>query len=125
VEVKDDAGQHLISVVADPDQLSLAIGKRGQNVRLTAKLVGWKIDIHKDESAVSFEEKVAQAIKELAAIPGITPDMAQHLVGAGFLSVEGILAAEPRDISEMLDIEIAEARAVYEAIVATQPDIQA
>ena len=114
-----------ITVIVDADQLSLAIGKRGQNVRLTAKLVGWKIDIHKDESAISFEEKVSQAIQDLAAIPGISQAMAQQLVGAGFLSVEGILAAEPRDISEMLDIEIAEARAVYEAIVATQPDIQA
>jgi len=125
VEVKDDAEHHMISVIADPDQLSLAIGKRGQNVRLTAKLVGWKIDIHKDESAISFEEKVSQAIGDLAAIPGVSLAMAQQLVGAGFLSVEGILAAEPRDISEMLDIEIADARAVYEAIVATQPDIQA
>lgn len=124
VEIMDDEGQHMISVVADPDQLSLAIGKRGQNVRLTAKLVGWKIDIHKDESAISFEEKVSKAIEDLAAVPGISPEMAKQLVGAGFLSIEGILAAEPRDISEMLDIEIADARVVYEAIVATQPDSQ-
>lgn len=125
VEIKDGGENHVISVVADPDQLSLAIGKRGQNVRLTAKLVGWKIDIHKDDSAISFEEKVIQAVDGLAAIPGISQEMAKNLVGAGFLSVEGILAAEPRDISEMLDIEIAEARDVYDAIIATRPDIDA
>jgi len=125
VEMLDEEGQHQINVTADPDQLSLAIGKRGQNVRLTAKLVGWKIDIHKDESAVSFEEKVSLAIEQLATIPDVSREMAQQLVAAGFLSVEGILAAEPRDISEMLDIEIADARALYEAIVATQPDVKA
>ncbi|HAS82546.1 MAG TPA: transcription termination/antitermination protein NusA [Verrucomicrobia bacterium] len=124
IEIKEAGESRMISVIADPEQLSLAIGKRGQNVRLTAKLVGWKIDIHKDDSAISFEEKVAHAISELAAIKGITKDMAQRLVAAGFLSVEGILAAEPRDLSEMLDIEISEARRLYDAIVATQPDIQ-
>ncbi len=124
IEIKEAGESRMISVIADPEQLSLAIGKRGQNVRLTAKLVGWKIDIHKDDSAISFEEKVAQAVSELASIKGISKDMAQRLVAAGFLSVEGILAAEPRDLSEMLDIEIAEARRLYDAIVATQPDIE-
>lgn len=125
VEIKDGGGDHVVNVIADPEQLSLAIGKRGQNVRLTARLVGWKIDIHKDDSAVSFEEKVSQAVAGLAAIPGVSPELAQRLVEAGFLSVEGILAAEPRDISEMLDIEITDAKTLYEAIVASRPDIQA
>ena len=50
----------------DEDQLSLAIGKKGQNARLTSKLTGWKIDILRDESDVSFEEKVARAVEDLA-----------------------------------------------------------
>ncbi len=112
--------EHVVHVIADPDQLSLAIGKRGQNVRLSAKLLGWKIDIHKDESAISFEEKVALAIERLAAIDGISEETAQALVGAGFLSEEGILAAEPQDLAEMLDIDVEDARGVYSAVEARQ-----
>lgn len=122
VDILENGEERTVSVIADPEQLSLAIGKRGQNVRLTARLTGWKIDIQKDESEGTFEEKVAAAVESLAAIPGVGPDMAQKLVEGGFLSAEGILAAEPRDISEMLDIEIADAKTLYEAIVSSRPD---
>ena len=57
----DPVNPHLVHVVADTEQLSLAIGKRGQNVRLTAMLAGVKIDVQKDETEVSFEEKRALA----------------------------------------------------------------
>ncbi len=124
VEISGSSDNRMISVIADPDQLSLAIGKRGQNVRLTAKLCGWKIDIQKDDAAVSFEEKVAKAIEGLACITGVSPEIAQRLVGAGFLSVEGVLAADPEELAEMLDIEVSEARSLYEAIIATHPEIQ-
>jgi N utilization substance protein A len=122
VEVKDDAGEHIIHVIADADQLSLAIGKRGQNVRLSAKLLGWKIDIHKDESNISFEEKVHLAIEHLAEVEGITPELAQTLVSAGFLTVDGILASTPADIAEMTDIEIGQAQAIYDAVQAARED---
>ena len=57
----------------DEDQLSLAIGKRGQNARLTSRLTGWEINIEKDESATSrFEQKVAQAAQALAGSLAIT-----------------------------------------------------
>ena len=53
--------------------ISLAIGKRGQNARLTSKLTGWQIDIEPEAIvAVGFEEKVAHAVQMLAAIPGLT-----------------------------------------------------
>jgi N utilization substance protein A len=57
----DDAAK-IINIKVAPDQLSLAIGKRGQNVRLTSKLIGWKININSDEPVVevSFEEKLGQ-----------------------------------------------------------------
>jgi N utilization substance protein A len=125
VDIHDTDEDRVIHVIADPDQLSLAIGKRGQNVRLSAKLIGWKIDIHKDESAISFEEKVSLAIEHLAEIDGVTPEMAQALVGAGFLTPEGILAAEAQDLAEMLDIGIAEAKALYAAVEAKQQDTEA
>ncbi len=120
VEVKDIDGDQIIHVIADADQLSLAIGKRGQNVRLSAKLLGWKIDIHKDESNISFEEKVSLAIEHLAEVDGITEEVAKALVGAGFLTADGILAATPKDIAEMIDIGVVEAQDIYAAVEANQ-----
>ena len=105
----------LVHVIADTDQLSLAIGKRGQNVRLTAKLLSVKIDIQKDESDLTFEEKVAHAVDKLAAIDGIDQKQATALVQGGFLTVEGILAAEVEDIEDMAGFDTETARAVREA----------
>jgi N utilization substance protein A len=113
---------NMVHVSADPEQLSLAIGKRGQNVRLTAKLLGLKVDIQKDETNISFEEKVAKAIESLAAVPGIGPERAQALVKAGFLTVEGILAAEIADLQETVGFDADAAKAIYEAAAATHPE---
>ena len=116
----DEHDSKLVHVVADPDQLSLAIGKRGQNVRLTAKLLGMKIDIEKDEREFSFEEKVARAIENLAGIEGITREQAETLVGVGFLTVEGILASDIGGFEEMTGFDAATARHVYESAQATR-----
>ena len=112
---------NVVHVTTEADQLSLAIGKRGQNVRLTSKLLGWKIDIQKDEGAISFEEKVARAIAEMAKVPGIDQANAEKLVQAGFLNIEGILAAEIGDLIENTDFDPETAKAVYEAAAAAQP----
>ncbi|MBM4142141.1 MAG: transcription termination/antitermination protein NusA [Lentisphaerae bacterium] len=111
----DEEQDRLIHVVADAEQLSLAIGKRGQNVRLTARLLGWKVDIQKDEAAVSFEEKVARAIGALASVEGISAETAKSLVNAGFLTLEGILVAEPSDLEQMAGLDPETARAVRAA----------
>ena len=119
----DPDNPHFVHVVADTEQLSLAIGKRGQNVRLTAMLVGVKIDVQKDEADVSFEEKRAKAVASLAGIPGISQENAEALVKAGFLTVEGILAAEIGDLEETAGFDSATAKTVYEAAAASQPPI--
>ena len=113
---------NLIHVMADPEQLSLAIGKRGQNVRLTAKLLGWKIDIQKDESGISFEEKVAKTVDNLGGIDGISRENAEALVKAGFLTVEGILAAEISDLEEMAGFDPETAKTIHAAAVATSEE---
>ena len=118
----DEENPNIVHVVADPEQLSLAIGKRGQNVRLTAKLLGLKVDIQKDETNISFEEKVAKAVENLASVPGIGHDKADALVKAGFLTVEGILAAEIVDLQETTGFDAVTARAVFDAAAATLPD---
>ena len=110
LRIEVDEAENVVKVIVDPDQLSLAIGKKGQNARLTAKLTGWKVDVQKDESEISFEEKVAIATNQLAAVDGIGRDNAQKLVAAGFLSLEGILAAEIADLVDVdgFNAEIAE-----------------
>jgi N utilization substance protein A len=111
-----------VQVVAEADQLSLAIGKRGQNVRLTAKLLGMKVDIQKHEGEVTFEEKVARAVDSLAKIEGVGRTSAEALVKAGFLSVEGILAADVRDLQEVAGFDEATAKTIFEAVASTLPD---
>ena len=88
-----------VTVTVDSEQLSLAIGKKGQNARLTAKLTGWKIDIQKDEADIGFEEQVARAVSNLAKVESIGQEKAEILVRSGFLTLEGILAAEHADLA--------------------------
>ena len=100
-----DEANHRIKVLVAPDQLSLAIGKRGQNARLTSKLTGWHVDIEAEMvHAMGFEEKVAQAVATIAAIPGLTREQADVLVHRGFLSLEDLLQAEYNDLAEIPEI---------------------
>ncbi len=123
VEIDPDK-THVIHVTTEADQLSLAIGKRGQNVRLSSKLLGWKIDVQKDEGNITFEEKVAKAVDSLAAIPGIGRANAEKLVQAGFLNIEGILAAEISDLEATGEFDGATSKTIYEAAAAAQPIVQ-
>ena len=111
---------NLVYVLTDAEQLSLAIGKRGQNIRLAQRLVGCKVDVQKDEANISFEEKKAKAVGILASIPAIGQQYAEMLVNAGFLTVEGILAAEPKDIEEIAGVDADVAKVIYEAAAAKQ-----
>jgi transcription termination/antitermination protein NusA len=100
-----DEANHRIKVLVAPDQLSLAIGKRGQNARLTSKLTGWHVDIEAEAiHAMGFEEKVAQAVDAIAAIPGLTREQADILVHRGFLTLEDLLQAEYNDLAEIPEI---------------------
>lgn len=111
----DEAG-HRIKVLVSHDQLSLAIGKRGQNARLTSKLTGWHVDIEPEEvTTMGFEEKVAQAVDAIATIPGISREQADILVHRGFLSLEDLLQAEHDDLSEIPEIG-EQAGAVIESV---------
>jgi transcription termination/antitermination protein NusA len=105
-----DEARHSVKIIVDPDQLSLAIGKKGQNARLTAKLTSWNIEIEKEETAeLGFEEKVARAVQELMTIQGIDKETAEGLVKGGFHSLEGLLAADLNDLTDILGAEKAAA----------------
>jgi N utilization substance protein A len=108
-----DEETRTVSVVVDPDQLSLAIGKRGQNARLTSKLTGWRVDVQKDEESMDFEERVAVAVTKLATISGIGDEFAEKLVFSGFLTLEGILAAELSDLAAIEGISSEEAQSIW------------
>jgi len=112
--VIDEAHKRVKITVSD-DQLSLAIGKRGQNARLTSKLTGWQVDIEAEVVVTKgFEDKVAEAVESLAAIPGIAREHADALVHAGLTRLEDLLQA---DLSDLADIpQIGEqAAAILEA----------
>src|SRR5271155_1339758 len=100
----DEVGKRLKILVSE-DQLSLAIGKRGQNARLTAKLTGWEVDIDAEQVVTKgFEEKVAEAVALLAAIPGISREQADALVHAGLTRIEDLLSADENDLSSIPQI---------------------
>jgi len=90
----DEDNKELEIVVPD-NQLSLAIGKKGQNVRLAAKLTGWKIDILSDSSAST---RTAEAIFNLMLIPGMTETMAQNIFQSGFGSFPTVAQAQIEDV---------------------------
>lgn len=104
-----------IQIKVDEDQLSLAIGKRGQNARLTSRLTGWEINISKDESAQElFEHRVVQAAKVLEEAIGLDEDVALSLVRGGVASLDGLLTVEPEDIAGILDVELNAAKEILE-----------
>jgi transcription termination/antitermination protein NusA len=95
-----DEARKRARITVSEDQLSLAIGKRGQNARLTAKLTGWQVDIEPEVVVVrGFEEKVAEAVESLAAIVGITREQADVLVHHGLTRLEDLLQADESDLA--------------------------
>jgi transcription termination/antitermination protein NusA len=115
MKIEIDEASRTVSVTVAADQLSQAIGKKGQNARLTSRLTGWKIDIHKDESALGFDERLQQAVHALAMIEGVGLTRAEKLVAAGFLSRDQILQAEVGDLLEVEGFDEAAAQAVRAA----------
>jgi len=100
-----DETRKRVKILVSEDQLSLAIGKRGQNARLTARLTGWEVDIDAEHIVTKgFDEKVAEAVEALAAIPGVTREQADALVHAGVTRLEDLLSAEAGDISDIPQI---------------------
>lgn len=93
-----DEGNREMEVIVPDNQLSLAIGKKGQNVRLAAKLTGYKLDIM-SESAMA--QKTAQAILNLCLLPGMNETMAQNIYQSGFSSVQMLGDAEANQVQNI------------------------
>jgi len=111
-----DEANRRVKIIVSEDQLSLAIGKRGQNARLTSKLTGWHVDIEQERVVtMGFEEKVAQAVRALASIPGISEEQANVLVHNGLLSFEDLQQAEVTDLANIPELAN-QAESITEAV---------
>jgi N utilization substance protein A len=102
VTVLDASDKHL-EVIVDDSQLSLAIGKKGQNVRLAAKLLGWKIDIKSEEEKRQEVEQqmsalVSQTATPLDRVPDLGEGVTQKLVEAGVTTVEALADMTPEQL---------------------------
>lgn len=115
----DEANKSIL-VKVDEEELSKAIGRRGQNARLTARLIGWEVQVQKDESAhEAFEAQVASAAAALVEVLGIEGGSAEQLVRKGYNSLDMLVhGADEIDIADILGISVEEAREIRNRAVA-------
>jgi len=100
--VKIDASERRIYFEVSEDDLAIAIGRRGQNARLTSKLMGWKLDIAKETTSVpDFDDLMLEGVLKWKAIEGISQDVAAYLVSKGFTSPETFEGVEAKDLEAL------------------------
>ena len=112
----------------DAEELSKAIGRRGQNARLTARLIGWDVQVQKDESAhEAFEAQVAGAASTLSKGAGIEPEVAAALVRGGLTTLDMLANdVDDVDIAGVRGIPVEEARVIRnKAVLATGGTVDA
>ncbi len=116
-----DIENRQMEVIVNEDQLSLAIGKRGQNVRLATKLVGWNIDIRSEEELKKeVAEQMGAMIASGAPVPisvieGVTAQQADALAEHGVNDIDGLAQTSVDDLVEFLDVSLDEAETILNA----------
>ena len=135
IRVIMDETDHSMEVIAPDDQLSLAIGKRGQNVRLAAKLTGWKVDIRSETEAKKIaqsqaaiegaealigiqsesEEEIKKDDEDVSSLSGIGPKTRDALQNAGINTVADIINAGMERLSTIEGIALKKAEKILEA----------
>ena len=124
---------HTLTVVVADEQLSLAIGKRGQNARLAAKLVGWKVDIKsraemERERAAAAAYAAAEAAVPLTALAGVGEKMAERLAEAGFGTLPALRKATLEQLTAVKGIgeksaeKILQAAREYQVVLPQEPE---
>jgi N utilization substance protein A len=98
-------------VLVKQDNRSLAIGRKGQNVRLASRLVEWDIEIMTREE---LEDLLEKAVDGYMSIDGITTDIADRLVGEGFLSFDDLSIIEPDDLVQIGEITMEQAISIIQ-----------
>jgi N utilization substance protein A len=125
-----DEGNHAMEIIVPDDQLSLAIGRRGQNVRLAAQLTGWKLDINSESRVKEMREF---ANKSLGALPGMTETLVELLYSHGFRQAKDVLEANPDVLTQLEGVtpekvvawqQVAEGQSVLDARELAQLDAE-
>ncbi|MEX0331651.1 MAG: transcription termination factor NusA [Puniceicoccaceae bacterium] len=102
LNIKVDEENKRIYFEVSEENLSIAIGRRGQNARLTSRLLGWKLDIAKEQvSEVGFDERLREAIKGWEGVQGISDELAAFLVQHGLVSPEAFEGVEAKDLVKL------------------------
>src|SRR5204862_5809374 len=96
----------VLEMVVEDSQLSLAIGKKGQNVRLASKLIDWRIEIKSEEEKRAEVESQMQQLQEPIPtpsdnMPGLTPTLVQKLNAAGISTVEQLANLSPEELENI------------------------
>ncbi len=107
-----DEDERAMEVIVPDDQLSLAIGKKGQNVRLASRLTGWKLDVRSESEA---EDEARRARASLSAVPGLGDVSAELLYQCGFKSAEELAASDVETVGEVEGIGAERATGILEA----------
>jgi N utilization substance protein A len=116
-----DIDNRQMEVIVNEDQLSLAIGKRGQNVRLATKLVGWNIDIRSEEEIKrEVSEQMGALIASGASVPlsvieGVTVQQTDALAEHGINDIDALTQTSVDDLVEFLDLSLDEAEVILKA----------
>jgi transcription termination/antitermination protein NusA len=113
-----DINRRKMEVIVNEDQLSLAIGKKGQNVRLATRLVGWDIDI---KNETELKKEIAQQMGKMmasgetvpvSALQGVNSNQAADLKEKGIIDVESLAVTSIDDLVDILDISLDEAERI-------------
>ncbi len=110
-----DEGHKKIVLTVDEDQLSLAIGKRGQNARLTSRLIGWDISIEKAASAEDIVKgQMEDAVEQMQSVFDLDSDKARKLVESGMTTLDTIALTEAADLVNHVGLDEATAARIVE-----------
>jgi transcription termination/antitermination protein NusA len=121
-----DEERRAIRILVPRDDLSIAIGRRGQNARLTSKMTGWDVDIEEDKrEEEAVKEAAAEAAHSMAEQLGITEETAAKLASGGMVSVDVIVTAGPGDIAQVAEVDQDEATRILEAARAAEASANA
>jgi N utilization substance protein A len=124
--IEIDEGQKQVRVTVDEEELSKAIGRRGQNARLTSRLLGWDVQIDKDASKTEiFEKRVIDAADEFVSKIGediIDSDTAIKLVKGGIVNLEFFSMVDVSDVAEILEGDNEAAARICEAAKKIAPE---
>jgi N utilization substance protein A len=122
-----DEEERLLEVVVSEDQLSLAIGKKGQNVRLASRLTGWKIDIKSEAEKVREVERemehLGRSRSRMRELPGVGEVTAERLIAAGFDTLEDLAHADLEHLSAVPGIGEATAEKLMESAGAASEEL--